>query len=358
MKYYICEGTPNGEYNASSKPRKDIENILDSLNYKPLYIPTTQGIQTKKILKFKQLYQYYINNKIWKKEISKLKENDEIIIQYPLNNTILKFDKIIDYCNENNIITVILIHDLDSLRFLNMPRIVKEDKLVLNKSTYIISHNEKMTEKLISMGNDKRKIVNLSLFDYLYEDSSYHERKKIDPVIIAGNLSKEKAGYISELNTIKKSNFNLYGIGYSEDNIYPNITYKGAFKPDELIENLEGSFGLVWDGNSKDTCNGPYGEYLKYNNPHKVSLYLAAGLPVVVWNKSAISKFIEDNNLGISIGSLEEIPEEINNISYDQYNDMLVNVNKISNLIRTGNYTKKSILNLDNIIKKNNYPKN
>ena len=34
----------------------------------------------------------------------------------------------------------------------------------------------------------------------------------------------------------------------------------------------------MWDGPSPDTCAGVYGAYLRYNNPHKTSLYLAAGL--------------------------------------------------------------------------------
>ena len=38
MNYYVCEGTPNGEYNASSKARKDVEIILDRLGYEKYFI--------------------------------------------------------------------------------------------------------------------------------------------------------------------------------------------------------------------------------------------------------------------------------------------------------------------------------
>ena len=33
----------------------------------------------------------------------------------------------------------------------------------------------------------------------------------------------------------------------------------------------------MWDGNSIDTCSDIYGEYLRINNPYKLSLYIAAG---------------------------------------------------------------------------------
>ena len=128
MKYYICEGKPDGEYNANSKARKDVEYILNELNFTKFFIPTKYGVQTNKFLKFKQVIHYYINFKIWKKEIEKLKKGDIVLIQYPLINTTFYMDKILKILKEKKIIVIILIHDLDSLRFTNMPRVVYENK--------------------------------------------------------------------------------------------------------------------------------------------------------------------------------------------------------------------------------------
>ena len=63
---------------------------------------------------------------------------------------------------------------------------------------------------------------------------------------------------------------------------YPMKPIFGSFLPDELPSALEGSFGLVWDGDSSKTCSGVFGEYLRYNNSHKASLYLASGFPIIV----------------------------------------------------------------------------
>lgn len=354
MKYLICEGVPDGKYNAQSKARNDAESIILKNNYEKYYIPTKFGVQTSKILKFKQLMDYKKNHKIWKIYISKLLAGDVIIIQYPLINTIMNLEKIIKLCNKKNLKTIILIHDLDSLRFTDMPRKVKEDKNVLNNADYIIAHNEKMKQKLISMGNKEEKIVVLKIFDYLYKNEiKLKERKKTDPIIIAGNLSKNKAKYITSLKEIKNIKFNLYGKGYEKEDGEECIKYKGAFLPDDLPNNLDGSFGLVWDGISKDSCKGNFGNYLKYNNPHKTSLYLASKIPVIVWNESALSEFVKEYNIGFTINNLDEIEEIISKMTNEDYAVKLKNVENISNKLRNGVFLSKALKEIENKIVKN-----
>ncbi len=345
MKYFVCEGTPEGAYNASTKARKDAEYILKNLNFKEFYIETKYGVQQNKLLKFKQLIDYRKNCEIWMKTITNLKKDDILLIQYPLINTMLGFEKVMEKLKEKGVITIILIHDLDSLRFIGMPRVVKEDRNVINKATYIIAHNKKMKEKLIEMCKiDKDRIIELEIFDYILDNEIIpKERKKDKPIVIAGNLSKEKAEYLKYLKNVNNVTFNLYGKGYQKDEDEKNINYIGAFLPEELINNLDGSFGLVWDGNSIDTCSGPYGEYLKYNNPHKTSLYLTAMLPVIVWKNSAMAEFVENNKVGITIERLEDISFEIQKITDEEYSKMIENTKAISEKLKRGEYLRKSI---------------
>ncbi len=349
MKYYVCEGTPNGAYNATSKARKDTEYILKKLGFKEFYIQTKYGVQTNKLLKIKQLLDYRKNCKIWMKTISKLQKNDILLIQYPLTNTMLGFVKVMKELERKEIKTVLLIHDLDSLRFTGMPRIVKEDKEVLENSTYIIAHNKKMKEKILNMCNiDKDKIIELEVFDYISEDEiNERQRKKDEPVIIAGNLSKEKAEYLRDLKKVINTKFNLYGKGYEKDEEETNVDYKGAFLPEELLNNLEGSFGLVWDGTSVDSCLGLYGGYLKYNNPHKVSLYLTAMLPVIVWSNSAMADFVTKNKLGITVDKLEDISKKIAELTEEEYKEMINNAKNVSNSLKQGKYLSKAIEKLE-----------
>ena len=311
MKYYICEGKPDGEYNANSKARKDVEYILNELNFIKFFIPTKYGVQTNKFFKFKQVIDYFINFKIWKKEIEQLKKGDIVLLQYPLINTTFYMDKILKILKEKEIIVIILIHDLDSLRFTNMPRVVYENKIVLKEASYVIAHNSKMKEKLMEISDlPDEKIIQLKIFDYISEKNiQIKKREKNEPIIIAGNLSKEKAEYLKELKSVKNIQFNLYGKGYVKEEGEDNINYKGAFLPEEL---------------------------------------LTAHLPVIVWKNAAIADFVLKNSVGIVVESLDSINDEIKKITDEEYEKMIQNTIKISENLRNGIYLKDAIRIIEN----------
>lgn len=51
---------------------------------------------------------------------------------------------------------------------------------------------------------------------------------------------------------------------------------------------------MVWDGESIDGGLGLSGQYLKYNNPHKLSVIFTSGLPVIIWNEAAEAGLVKD----------------------------------------------------------------
>ena len=166
-------------------------------------------------------------------------------------------------------------------------------------------------------------------------------------VIIAGNLSEEKAGYVYQLDQIE-AEFSLYGPNLNAEAVETdNITYQGSFPPDDLPSVLNGKFGLVWDGKSIDECGGEFGQYMQYNNPHKTSLYLASKLPVIVWEKAAMVEFIRENHLGIQVGSLREIPEKLAALSEEAYDEMLRNVSVMGDKLRKGEMLRKVLREIE-----------
>lgn len=350
MQYYVMEGSPKGEFNASSKARNDVVEICKECNFKPFYVPTEYGVQDKIWMKWKQLLIYKNNFSSWRKKINELKQDDVIYIQYPLLNTTEGFEKILKFCEKKSIKTIAIIHDLDSLRFSIesdgkrvYDRVNFEDNTYLPLFSKVICHNDLMKNELIKKGVKKDNIIALGVFDYLSQSKTKNVTlDKNHPIVIAGNLNPIKAGYIKHLNQIDQVDFNLYGSEYKESNA-KNVHYKGAFKPEELINEIEGSFGLVWDGSSTEGCSGNYGNYTRYNNPHKVSMYLAAGIPVIVWGEAAISKFVSNNKVGITIHSLNELGNKIENMSQEEYLEIKNNCDKISQLIRSGYYMKKAL---------------
>ena len=92
-----------------------------------------------------------------------------------------------------------------------------------------------------------------------------------------------------------------------------------------------------------NTCCGEFGNYLRFNNPHKLSLYMATGIPVVVWDQSAIADFVEKNNIGIIVSDLIDLNDKLSDISLDSYNKMVKNVKLIQEKVLGGGYFKAAI---------------
>ena len=225
-------------------------------------------------------------------------------------------------------------------------RTIFEEKNILKRCDGIIVHNEKMKSLLMEMGFDRTKLVSLQIFDYLTNSPIKNINRYDKSIIIAGNLRKYKAGYVYKLPAGIK--FNLYGIGYEgEQNQY--ISYFGSYDPDILPSVIEGAYGLVWDGDDINTCSGVYGSYLKINNPHKTSFYLACGLPVIIWKESALADFICENHCGILIDSLNSIKDILNNIDDKKYQELKQGAILVGNRLRSGYYAKEAMRKLEEL---------
>lgn len=351
MKYVTTEGMDEKALLQAGKARLDVLEVANRLGYKTLAIPTKNGVRTKKWQKPIQFLIYRRNSKKWDKAFSALKDDDTVLLQYSLIYTSLNFYKIVQK-HSQRLNFIVLIHDIESIRFDGdktkseafINRINNDDKGVLLAAKKVISHNKKMTEALVKLGVKQEKIINLEIFDYIDNENKKAKTSRQGDILIAGNLILEKSHYLSALKKLKNTNFSLYGINFDKTCEGKNISYKGAYKPNELIENLRGSFGLVWDGDSITSCTGLYGNYLKYNNPHKMSLYLSSGLPVITWKRAALADFVEKNELGFTVESLEDLPESLKkNATKKRYAEILKNVEKIAKRLKSGFYLEKAI---------------
>jgi hypothetical protein len=325
MNIILSEYVNKQEYDAGNKARSDALKVLINLGYK--HIPLYRS-GAKKIVILFQLICGCIRT------ICSANNGDNVFLQYPyypyvVNKVIFAFLKFGKKIKKYKMI--LLLHDVMGLRneYLNSvegEKCLREEIDSLNFFNVIICHNSQMVEKFKSIGGTGNYKI-LGPFDYLYEKKAIKgefEKNKVK-IIIAGNLTKEKCSYIYNLPNYKSITLNLYGIGYTGESSN-KINYKGKFPPDELIEHLEGNFGLVWDGNSIMTCSGSFGQYLKYNNPHKFSLYLAAGLPLIVWSQSALAQYVLENGIGICVENLNNLDHILGQLTLDEYMLMRKNV--------------------------------
>ncbi|MGQ2383924.1 galactofuranosyltransferase [Lactiplantibacillus plantarum] len=318
MKTYQYNVYTKETFNATGKAKGDIIQILDSLGINNLYSPSSHRA-------VRIVQQIIATTKL------RGQNNSVLIIQYPA--VIDSFiDRVANHCR-----LIGIIHDLQSIRG---DKSVQDEIRVLNQFDVLISHNSLMSNYLREKGC-KSKIIDLEIFDYLTDGLN---ETKVDfskkRVAFAGNLDKSE--FVKKLFTIKDVNFRLYGLIQDKKTLH-DVKYAGVLPSDEIVNQLEGEFGLIWDGDEITTCAGTLGNYLRFNNPHKLSLYLAAGKPVIVWKNAAVARFVEDNQVGITINSLNELPKLLNQLTESQFSQLRANVKRVRARLIKGEYTKTAI---------------
>lgn len=349
MKYYLKDSFLHNahEKNAGNKARNDVEAILISEGYKGFELKVENWY---KMNFFKaQQHKYQATKSVF----DQLGAGDELLIQFPIIHHTFFISQLIKQAQKRGVKFYLLIHDVETLRHAagsevklrHKLRNYFQEKKAMMSVDGIIVHNDIMKGVLANQGFPVNKMVSLEIFDYLipnFQEKSLPQKEQA--IIVAGNLNQTKSGYLYSLP--ESPAYNLYGVGYDESRALNNITYFGAFMPDDLPVALEGSFGLVWDGDSSETCQGTYGNYLRFNNSHKASLYLAAGFPLVVWKESALSHFVLENSCGIAVESLHNLKETIDNLSDTDYKDLVDNAKRVGQEIRDGHYLKTALTHL------------
>lgn len=335
---------------AGVKAPDDVSEIAHRLGAQEVVFTPSKLYKNVNITRF---FALFIGLKNWWNLLSTIKENSWVLLQHP-NENILVANKFIDICKRRKGTRfIILIHDLESLRKSSgledgkrlEGRSYLADEVLLKKADYIICHNKKMMQYLIDRGFDKEVLIPLQIFDYLHTSSLPEKRIRNKSVVVAGNLVRYKCEYLYKLIENKDLDFslNLFGPNFDGSIVNQNVKYYGQCSPNELPEKLEGAFGLVWDGIEVEGCRGNMGEYIKYNNPHKCSLFLASNMPVIIWREAALAEFIQSKGLGIVVDSLLDIGNVIENINDEEYNNMLENVKQVGKKIRSGYYLSHAL---------------
>jgi hypothetical protein len=144
---------------------------------------------------------------------------------------------------------------------------------------------------------------------------------------------------------IKGYKLNIYGNrnGLSGLEDSDSIHVHDFMKSEEFITGVDGDFGFVWDGDSLDTCSGSFGEYLRWNSPHKVSFYLRAGLPIIVWDKAAVAPIVKKEGIGICISNISELNNILKSITLEEMQKMRINVNRVSKDLSNGAFLNKAV---------------
>lgn len=348
-KYQIYEIA--GEHNhAGTKATKDFSEIAKKMGYEilPLSMITAQK---GNIAKLQRQLGFFID---WNKIYSSVKEKSVILLQQPFHYPQLIRENILWKLKEKkNVKYISIVHDVEALRKFRYNDYYKHEfETMLKIADIIIVHNQKMEQYFMEQGIPENRLVVLKIFDYLQKKENPLCPKFEKRITVAGNLDVEKCGYIAELTKLTNIEVNLYGPNFDERmKDCSHIHYKGSYPADKIPEKLTAGFGLVWDGNSLNGCTGESGQYLRYNNPHKLSLYLASGLPVVIWSESAEADFVRKNKIGICVASLYDLQTYFEQLKEEEYTEMTHNVHEMAILIRNGVYGTQALKRAEELLK-------
>ena len=327
-KYVLEEYVLNG-YNASSKAREDVSKFILDYGFESVAKNDKTSVRTK-------AGKSLLTLKVYLSLLWKLKKGDILFLQTSMK----VLDGIFRIKELRHFKIIYLIHDVFSIRYDDQEKHeseITQDINSLNKCDYVICHNSAMKDRLRSLWC-KSVLIELGIFDYRVSSASTPRQQDmtVPSIAFAGNIAKSP--FLIDLDArINRINVNVYGNPLSE---FQNLTYKGALPAEELPQKIEGMYGLIWEGDyiAKEKDN-----YLRYNNPHKTSLYIVSGLPIVIWSKAAMADFVVSNNIGITIDSLDELEDRLYNISDKEYRTMRNNCLNLREQLLKGYHLKRAI---------------
>lgn len=189
------------------------------------------------------------------------------------------------------------------------------EKKVCKKSTSMIVQTEEMKDAMLQMGyiSSLTKIMISHFWPILTDMQPSGQSLFGNSIAFSGALNK--APFVSMLSSLDER---------------LDFTVNPSFRM------ITEDWGLVWDGDSLETCTGRFGNYMRMVFPYKASLYLASNRPLIVWKECAIADFVLDNHLGVVVNNLHELYEAIASVSEEEKMLIRKNVYKWCAMIRKG----------------------
>lgn len=339
MKKYIIayrlykEKVDQELFHAGGKAVEDVYKFALKEGYEPLFIvqyKNSNSIFVKILNRFFSLFS-------WLRVVKRIKRGDCVFMQGPDSRRQLGSNwghKTIS----RKAHVIFLVHDIESIRTPGNKKAIRDERFIRKFSQVLIVHNEKMKQYCIEQGVADKSLISLQIFDYYCEGDPMAQG---EGVAVAGNLDRNKSPYVYLLDKLGIK-LELFGPNYSGGQ-KGGVRYNGAVPADVLPNVLKGRFGLIWDGNAVDTCSGATGNYLRYNNPHKTSLYLCAGIPVIIWEEAAMAQLILKYNLGFTVNSLYDIQLRLATLTDTEYDQMKQSAKEMSRKLRHGYFTSLAI---------------
>lgn len=339
MQKWITDIIQGNTFDATRQAKSDIATIAQQTGYQVTnifrYIDTNETAQAK-LARIDGI-------------TAAIAAGDVVVYQYPSLNSPTFEDYFLNRMHERHIKVICLIHDVFAFREPN--RLKEFDEIgYFNRADVLIVHNRIMGAALRDLGVTTPMVCQplLDSLDSTHEPDRYLSTPDnfSRSVVFAGNLIK----FTSLGDWHYQTPITVFGFAHDDLvaklNADPKVDYRGRRWQWDLVQELPRMFGLAWDSNGIYA----YNTYTQYNHPHKVSMYLAHGLPVIVWKKAAVANFIVANHLGLALDSLDDLDAAIANVTDEQISDLLAHVNRFGALIRDGWFTRQALLAAEQLL--------
>ena len=339
-KFQIVEVTEQLNH-AGTKATADVAVVAERLGFKRVNVKMDTTVEST-IGKIRRQIGYCRD---WKNAEKQITDGSILLLQHPFHYPQLTREKTLRRIKDRNIKIISVVHDVEELRAFRFNDYYKHEfDVMLELADVIIVHNDVMKRWFIERGVNEHRLISLTIFDYLQNSENNKEVQFEKSITVAGNLDTTKCAYIGQLGELKNVKVHLYGPNFNETLLKAdNIEYHGSYPADEIHQKLDRGFGLVWDGESIDGCKGQSGQYLRYNNPHKLSLFLSSGLPVIIWKEAAEANFVEENGVGITVDNLLRLNEILNDMTNERYEKIINNIRALKPKLCSGDFAIKAI---------------
>lgn len=310
-----------------AKARVDMEDVLDDMG--------AVNLGLKRSFHKNKVRDFLLNLCGVVTFMLRIRKGDVLLLQYPVKKY---YSFLCRWAHLRGAHVVTLVHDLGSFRRRRLtPR---QEIRRLGHSDVVIAANASTVAWLKEHGL-RRPMVEQVAWDYLSPAVPAEPRQLSTDCVFVGHLGADNNAFLYALP--EDIRLHLYGAGQPRE-LPHQVCCHGLTIPDDIITAGEGSFGIIWYGNSLDYCpDGFIGEYIKYCNSHKLGLYMRMGVPVIMWEGAGAAPFVKDNGIGLTVDTLRKLPEILNAVTLEDYKRMCAAVQRTSDKISNGHYFRHAL---------------
>jgi hypothetical protein len=262
-----------------------------------------------------------------------------VVIQHPI---VGRFEKRVILALFRRSRKIALIHDLDEVR--KPTHAPYGDLAFLEQCQVLIAHNEAMKEFLMC-NVPGIKIIVLGVFDFLIEASKFRELPASQTprdLFVVGNLHPRKATYLYKISDVLEP-IKAFGPNCRLEELPKSVAWQGVIGAEGLPYSEVSGFGLIWDGDSPDRLEGVWGEYLAFNAPHKLSLYVVLGLPVIIPRGAGMASFVVEHGIGFVVDTIAEATARVQSCSAEEWHSYCEAVRRLRSKLIAGEFTSRAL---------------